>query len=460
MKKITAVMLTLILLVSLSCSSMADNVIAPILESARTLLFDTENVTLRGHAVFSLNGERFKTADILYKQAGEDSHWQLDLLTPRLYRKDQETGFTVIANGEKIYVMERYYPGTYKTGSDQPNSTLFRQSTHADLLFSMLTSLSGQTEPLLPEDTVTVADSDTGRDIQISLSEDTVPDVANAALNLAAEFFLRRFMAVNYDAVREWGQGRLSDYTTVTQGILYSTDSFLLGDTSVTLSEDRNGRITAVSGTLTALLCSEEMSRMPLSIVFDLTVSDYGATSVDTFSPENFSVVLKGDELPQKETESALTERLTARAKDLFAAAGYDVSSLPPSAVNEKDGFFYVNFIGEDDMSAFTAAMNEDGDLLNLSDNTAGFLMSSPREPADDQLPAETADALSKFIKQAFPALADTVQEYALFLEYSFGEEIYQYIAALDSNGKDTGIALVLQTEPSVKIVYYTCLNR
>ena len=46
--------------------------------------------------------------------------------------------------------MERYFPGTYTTGTDSPNNTLFRQSTHAGLLFSMLLSVSDQVEALLP----------------------------------------------------------------------------------------------------------------------------------------------------------------------------------------------------------------------------------------------------------------------------------------------------------------------
>ena len=100
-----------------------------------------------GGFLFVAEFERFKTAEILYKQAGEDSHWQLDLKTPRRYRADQETGYTVIANGEKLYVMERYWPGTYTTGSDQPNSTVISQSTRADLLYSLFLSVATRKKP-------------------------------------------------------------------------------------------------------------------------------------------------------------------------------------------------------------------------------------------------------------------------------------------------------------------------
>ena len=107
MKKTFSALLAFILLFAFSVSACAEGLLRPLVDSAQALLFATDNVTLSGHAVFSLEGERFKTADILYKQDGTRSHWQLDLLTPRLYRTDRETGYTIIANGEKIYVMEQ-----------------------------------------------------------------------------------------------------------------------------------------------------------------------------------------------------------------------------------------------------------------------------------------------------------------------------------------------------------------
>ena len=92
MKKLIAAILALTLFLSLSFSAPAEGRLYTLMESLHSLLFNTINVTISGEAVFSLDGERFKTAEILYKQAGEDSHWQLDLKTPRRYRADQETG--------------------------------------------------------------------------------------------------------------------------------------------------------------------------------------------------------------------------------------------------------------------------------------------------------------------------------------------------------------------------------
>lgn len=461
MKKIISAILAVTLFLSFACSALAEGNLAPLLETVRSLLFSTENVTLSGEAVFSLDGERFKTAEILYRQAGEDSHWQLDLKTPRQYRRDKETGFTIIANGEKIFVMERYWPGTYSSGSDQPNSTLLRQSTRADLLFSMLQAVSDQAEALLPENAFTVRETEDGREILISMSRDTTPALVNTSLNLVADFLLRRFMGVNYDSIRNWGQGSPADYITVTQAVLYSTDSFVLGDTSVTVTEDSAGRITAVSGTVTALLSSEEFSGTPLVIDFTLNVSDYGITEVQTFAPEDFDVVPKGSDLqPEKEVEPALADKMTACAKEHLSAAGYDISALPASAlVNEQDGVYYVNFLGDTYAETITAGLNDNGDLLTLSDNSNEYYLASPREPKNDSLTAEAVEILDTFMHHAFPELAANVKYYILGLEYEYEGVTWQYVTPLNSDDADTGIVLILRTVPSLQVVWYSCLN-
>ena len=461
MKKIIAAVLALTLILSLACSAPAEGRISSLMESLHSLLFSTINVTISGEAVFSLDGERFKTAEILYKQAGEDSHWQLDLKTPRRYRADQETGFTIIANGEKLYVMEHYRPGTYTTGSDQPNSTVISQSTHADLLYSLFLSAADEMEALLPDSALIFPETDEdGLVAEFSLSEETTPALVNASLNLAADFFLRRFMGVNYDSVRNWGQGHPEDYTTVTQAVLYSTDSFVLGDTSVSVTEDAKGRITGASGTVTALLSSEEFSRTPLEISFHLTVSDYGATEVRPFVPDDFGVVEKGSLSDyEKEVDPALAEKMTERAKELFAAAGYDAASLPVAVVNEEGGIYYVSFPNGDQYNSPSAGLNENGDLLSFVNHSNEFFAGSPQSPENNSFTDDTESSLRVFLQEAFPDLAATASEFVTYLEYDYDGEKYQTVTVLDENRSDTGIYMIIRTSPDLKILYYTCLN-
>ena len=462
MKKFLSAVLALSLLLSLACPALAEGRLAPLIDSVQSLLFSTNNVTLSGEAVFSLNGERFKTAEILYKQAGEDSHWQLDLKTPRKYRKDQETGYTIIANGEKIWVMEKYYPGTYTTGSDQPSSTLLRPSTRSALLFSMFRSSADLMESLLPENAFSFPETDEpGNVIEIHLAEDTTPALVNASLNLAADFFLRRFMGVNYDSIRNPGQGHPEDYTTVTQAVLYSTDSFALGDTSVTVTEDPKGRISSVSGTVTVLLSSEDYDRTPLEVAFSLSVSDYGATSVKAFDAEDFGVILKGD-MPEnaKEVDDAIAEKMTARAKEVLAAAGYDAAAFPSSAVvNEAAGIYYVSFLGDSYADTVSVGLNDAGDLLSLADYSNDYASASPQMAESSSLPEGISDMLTGFLNQAFPDLAATAKDYMVGLQYAGDSETWLSVTPLTASGSDTGIFMIVRIAPDLRVVWFNCLD-
>ena len=118
MKKIVAVLLSIIMVLILTMTALADNELRIFYDSVTNLLFETNNVTLTGHAEFSLDGKRFKTADLNYIQDYTNSYYQLKLLTPRRdgsHEPDRESGYTIIANGENVYVMEVIYPGVYKT---------------------------------------------------------------------------------------------------------------------------------------------------------------------------------------------------------------------------------------------------------------------------------------------------------------------------------------------------------
>ena len=120
-KKILAfVSLLLVLTLAAACclSASSEGNILRVINAGRELLFETENVTVSGHAEFTLDGELFKTADILYQQDSTYSLWQLGLITPRPGREDKKSGFTIIANGEKIYIMEVMSPGLYSIAYD------------------------------------------------------------------------------------------------------------------------------------------------------------------------------------------------------------------------------------------------------------------------------------------------------------------------------------------------------
>ena len=186
-------------------------------DSIFNLLFDTNNVTLTGNAEFSLDGERFKTADAKYIQDGTNSLWQWKLLTPRKDGTEREGGYTIIANGEKVYVMEAFYPGVYKTGSTAESDTIMRRSVQLNLLRDLLRILTDQSDTLLGENAITSDSDDTGMTVHIQAGKD-VPELVNTALNMTVQFVARRYFDTDYDQISERFMAPMENYITVTQG--------------------------------------------------------------------------------------------------------------------------------------------------------------------------------------------------------------------------------------------------
>ncbi len=292
-KKILAFLSVLLVfsLVAVCClSASSEGNLLRIFDAGKTLLVDTENVTVSGHAECTLDGERFKTADILYKQDSTYSHWQLDLLTPRPDAEDRETGYTIIANGEKIVIMEKYNPGFYTVAYDEPSRSLLRQSAASDLLVTMAYALADPIEGLLPEGAITETQGDGGTELQITLTRDSVPGLLTPLLNYAAQFTLRRFMGIDTDYISDQYTGAFGDYLTTTQAIIGTTTSYLLGDTSITLSLDETGRLGNIRGTVDLILSAKHEPERTVTVTFNAAFTDYGTTYVRTFDADTYGV--------------------------------------------------------------------------------------------------------------------------------------------------------------------------
>ena len=434
----------------------ADAQLPGLLSAARTLLFDTSNVTVSGHADFLYNGERFKTADILYKQDGFSSHWQLDLLTPRAFRDDRETGYTVIANNEFFYVMERLKPGVYAMGADVPCDSLLRRTVRSDSLLALASASAGVIESLLPEGAVTVvSDSAEGRELRITLARGDAPDLLNSSLNLAAGYVMQRFMGLDYGRIWTGLYGKVEDYVTVTQGILYTTESFILGDTDVTVRTDAQGRLTGASGSVTAMLYAGEGSFTPLTVTFSVDFSDYGTTVVRTFSPDDFHVVLNNSDTPVatsvSEPDPELAEKMITRAKEILAAAG----SSPEAGVQvwEDNDSCQVYFQNDDMTSVVTVSMKADGRFIYLSDGREEYFLEDPYQPTIQDLPENASKIIMNFLTQEAPDLSPVCVKFVPIMEYNCGGVLYEFVVGVDENGQETDVSLTVKLSPSPMIV-------
>lgn len=433
-----------------------------IVDAAVSLLFFTDNVTLTGSVDFSLDGERFKTAEIVYKQAGVDSYWDLVLKTPRQYRTDRITGYTVIANDGSFYVMERYHPGIYSDGSDVPCDTLVRRSTRSDALVSAGRAVADQLELLLPAGTfVTSEAADGGQVVEVKLAKENVPGILSPFLNLAADFAIRRFMNVDYDTQNETLREYFAENSeTVTQRILHTTTSFDLSDADFSVSFDAWGRFTGAKGSVTVLISSDTSSGTPLSVAFDISASDYGATGVSAFDPADYKVISAGTG-PEKTAEVSpdLSRLLTDRATATLTTAGYDPSALATPEIHETDGLYYVEFPGYGDFDSINTALNEKGDFILLGDGSEQWYMSNAMEPSAEELSAEAVSLLHAFLQEGFPALDEQCVSFRPGLEYNWDGKTWLYVTAQDRTGVDLPYSFYIRLTSPLKVVYYDCLD-
>ena len=293
MKKWIAALLSVLLVFTFAAAALAENQLRFFADGAMKLLFETGNVTLTGQAEFSLDGYRFKTAELTYMQDDTNSFYQLHLLTPRrdgLDGPDRESGYTVIANGEKVFVMEVFYPGMYKTGTTGAQSTILRKSVQMGLMTEVLSVLVDQADALAGEQAFTVQpDGQGGSTLTVALGDD-VPDLVNAALNIFYQFAAKRYFETDYDRMNERDMARMEHYMTVAQGILGATKSVSLKQANMTLQADENGVPKQGSGEITLLLDTARDGTRELGMTFRLEVSDLGGSHVEKFDPEAYGV--------------------------------------------------------------------------------------------------------------------------------------------------------------------------
>ena len=293
MKKAITLLLALAVLL-LSASALAESPAESLVASAESLLFYTTNVTLSGNAVFFLDDAVFKTADASFIQDENRSFWQLKLTSPRREnpeKGDVVSGFTIIADDSTVWVMEAMNPGYYKTAVTFPQTTVLRRSVQLDLMTTFVRDLAKQADTLLGEGAVTAApDAQGGTEIRI-VADENVPDLVNTAITLLYQYAASRYFGVEYDALSTRYMSSISNYISVTQGILYTTEYMYLKQADITVSLDAAGELQAVSGAAAVYLQTGGDGEHTLDVTFRLDVSDRGTSKVETFNPDAYGVV-------------------------------------------------------------------------------------------------------------------------------------------------------------------------
>ena len=460
MRRMGTILLALLLACCVCLSAAAESELQPLADQAVKLMLDTDNVTIKAHADFYLNGERFKTADVLYIQDGTYSHWQLDLLTPRRLREDRETGFTVIANGSGYYIMERYHPGTYKSGADIEQNAIMRRTAEADALASLAGSLAAAAEQQLPDGALKVTREANGEtEYALELKEDEIPFLLNASMNLYVEFAIHRFLGVDYDEVYPDSPWDFENYGTITNAIVRGTRAFVISDTSGKIRTDAEGRLTDLNGTVTAKLDMNERNPYVLEIRFDAAVSDYGTSRVSTFDPEDFSVIPaeEAEEEFLRDPGPELDQLFTDRAAEIVQAAGYTLDGIDSHNFVEDDGFWYVYLRGNHPVFPdYIVVCAPDGKAVYFDHAIDPCYMDTEQEYQETDatgLNAAQQEKMSALMETLLPGSSTLAAAWIPVYEYKGGNSRFLVLNAVDREGENTWIHATVCLEPEWRIV-------
>ena len=455
--KVFVCLTALLLCVVLSAMALADGPLASLWNSGCDFLFRTDNVTVTGEATFSLDGVRFKTAQLNYIQDGYNSYYGLKLLTPKKDGSEQETGWTIIADEDGGFVaMEAFHPGAYRRGYDLRQNSLLRRSVQLDALTELGSLLVGQAEPLLPEGVVTLEEKDGGKTVRIAFTEGQLPDIAESALNVAANYLSDRWFSYGYERdVRTEEGPAFENYVTVTQALTDGTERWTLRQADMEFSLDGQGRLTGARGTLQAVSAFWDGEERVVDVQFDFAAADYGTSHVKPFDAEEYQVreVSWWGQEEYGEPEPDIDwDVWKAKAMELLQGQGYTVS-------DEMDwgGWYDESYISiliqKPDEDEYYCCYLEDGSLSSMY-NEAMF-STETEEKELEEVNADTVEAakayIRSFLQEQNPAMAERLGELAPFY-YMTAEDGSEYLSVSD----EKTCVFVLRIAPSLRVEYFT----
>ena len=467
MKRSFLIILSIILITAFTAVALAEKPLTALCDSAEELLFDTSNVTITGKLEFILDREWFKTAETDYIQDGDRSFWDLKLTSPKQDGTELHNGYTVIADGSKIYVMEVFCPGIYKTGTNAPQSTLLRKSVQLDLMTEMIRMLAGQMEAAAEiSDVLLIEEDSDGAGIRISLRED-VPPAVNLALNVFEQYLARRYFHIDYDQVSERHMIPMSSYLTVTEGILACTKSIALKHADISIRKDRNGQLEKISGSISILLNTAKDGNRALEISFQASITDRGQSHVGTFSPVDYNVHLAEGAMQIENTEYSevdehTQDKLTKQAKEAWEQAGYTLSPSLYGYVYKQNGRYCTELNNGSSNFSLSCVSNTGGKVLELRN------ISNPWQDLDfdyetpcpyTELIEEAAQRVMDYLAQVNPEDSKRIDHLKVQCWTEQNDELFLEFCE-DPIAQDwDGILLVVQVKPDWQLQYYSCFS-
>ena len=291
MKRLLTLVTALIMIFTLAAAALAEenNVLLQVVDDCDKLLFNTDNVTLKGNMEFSFDGNWFKTIDGVYQQEGYDAFCDLKVKSPKKDGSVKNSGYTIFDDDGAVRIVEVVYPGTYKTAGSIKNNTILRASSRTDLVINAFRMLANMADAFA-EVTVGTAENG-GKTIHLKLNGNST-ELLNTGLMLLMQFTGDRFLRMNSDEYKNQ-TGKISDYVSIARGVLATTQSMSIQNAEMTLKVNDKGELEAAEGSASVKLTTNKDGEHTLEGKFSLEVSDRGTTKAEHFDESKHVVPAK-----------------------------------------------------------------------------------------------------------------------------------------------------------------------
>lgn len=445
-------------------------------DSVANLLFNTSNVTLTAKAEFSLDGEWFKTAEGTWKQDFSRSFRELILRSPKADGTERRNGYTVVTEDDKLYLMEVFTPGIYRTGGTAIRNSLLRKTVRAEQMVKLGSALMANADLVLGQGAVT----DTADSFRIELGSE-VPDLVNTALNQLAGFAAKRYFGLDYDEIRTDNQVPMSAYMTKSQALLYSMKELSIRQAAITATKDGNGGIKHVEGTVSLYVSTAADGVHQLDITLQADVTDVGATMVKKFDPQDYNVTRTpeetgfyttndfGEESSILEdaassliTDTAVCDRIGREAMEAWEESGFDMRAVTSVSFEEHSNNYEVS-LEDGNGSVWKTFFRKDGSFSSMQaepNDWQADISKYTYEPTPDAASDKAAkEFMMAFLKKVTPNVLKEVKDLKMEWIYEKNGAVYAQYNEYPLNQQGKGVLLVVRMSPEMQVEYYSCTS-
>ena len=420
MKKLVVLMVAAVLALIACAAAFANDTAVELYDSTMTLLFNHNNLTLDANAEFSLDGKWFKTAEVTLKQDGDRTYRKLHLRSPKKDGTERENGYTIVTEGNDLFLMEDFTPGIYRTGIVGERDSVLRNTVQSQQLTALGRALISQADVLLGKDAITkTADGE----YRIVLGENT-PAVINSAVNQAVMFAAKRYFLVDYDFFSAGeSYSSIANYGTTTQGILFCMRGVSVRKVEISVKADQNGYPVHAEGSIGLYMETAEEGVRQLDITFRADVTDIGDTILKKFDEKEYGVVLAADSTPALGWEAyvparneVLEDEMCLQAMDIWRHTGFNMASATSVSCEWNGNYYVVTLSGGDDGINKESYFSEEGQFY--------FIEAHPNEWFDGVEDLEAYDFEKKLDEKTDKAAQAFFMEFLDNIRYERKNEV------------------------------------